>query len=118
MPSIAATIPEQPYVHLHVTLLATTAPHINPAYVNMSADAVPPTALLTTYQGAREGGKKPEFNSLSYLGEVRPGEWAVKIFSEKTISDEWLESLFGEGAIGWVYRKEVHLLHQKSHFTY
>ena len=112
MPSIASTIPEQPYVHLHVTLLTTTAPHINPAYVGLPADGIPPPALLTTYQGAREGGKEPEFNSLSYLGEVQPGEWAVKIFSNHPISDEWLQSVFGEDKIGWTYRKEVRLRSQ------
>lgn len=62
--------------------------------------------MLTTHQGAENNGEEPEFNSLSYHGKVRDGEWAVKIFSKKRISDEWLNKLF-LGQVGWVYRKEV-----------
>jgi hypothetical protein len=62
--------------------------------------------MLTTYEGVRDGGTEPEFNSMSYLGVVREGEWAVKIFSKERVSDEWLEKMF-MGQIGWVYRKEV-----------
>jgi prenylcysteine oxidase/farnesylcysteine lyase len=62
--------------------------------------------MLTTYEGARNGGEEPEFNSLSYHGLVRDGEWGVKIFSQKRISDEWLDMMFF-GKVGWVYRKEV-----------
>ena len=62
--------------------------------------------MLTTYEGTRNGGKEPEFNSISYHGTVREGEWAVKIFSEERVSDEWLEDMF-MGQVGWVYRKEV-----------
>jgi len=61
--------------------------------------------MLTTYEGVRQGGKEPEFNSLSYHGMVREGEWAIKIFSDHLITDEWLEEVF-EGQVGWVYRKE------------
>jgi prenylcysteine oxidase/farnesylcysteine lyase len=62
--------------------------------------------MLTTYDGVRQGGKEPEFNSISYHGLVGEGEWAVKIFSKERISDEWLENMF-QGQVGWVYRKEV-----------
>jgi hypothetical protein len=62
--------------------------------------------MLTTNFGARNGGKKPEFNSLSYHGLVREGEWAVKIFSKERISDGWLQQMF-DGQVGWVHRKEV-----------
>jgi prenylcysteine oxidase / farnesylcysteine lyase len=62
--------------------------------------------MLTTYEGVRNGGVEPEFNSLSYHGLVREGEWAVKIFSKQRISDEWLSNMFF-GKVGWVYRKEV-----------
>jgi len=62
--------------------------------------------ILTTGQGFRNGGKAPEFNSLSYHGLVRDGEWGVKIFSKQRISDEWLEKVF-PGTVGWVFRKEV-----------
>lgn len=62
--------------------------------------------MLTTYEGVRHNGKEPEFNSLSYHGLVRPGEWAVKIFSKQRISDQWLHEVFN-GQVGWVFRKEV-----------
>jgi prenylcysteine oxidase / farnesylcysteine lyase len=68
--------------------------------------------VLTTYNGVREGGKEPEFNSLSYHGYVTkgvdgvPDEWSVKIFSKERISDEWLDKIF-MGKVGWVHRKEV-----------
>ena len=65
--------------------------------------------ILTTGQGFRNGGKAPEFNSLTYHGLVRDGEWAVKIFSKQRISDEWLDKVFA-GKVGWVFRKEVGLL--------
>jgi prenylcysteine oxidase / farnesylcysteine lyase len=67
--------------------------------------------VLTTYEGARLGGPEPEFNSLTYHGEVAPGrgEWVVKIFSDHRLSDEWLEEVF-DGNVGWVHRKEVRFL--------
>lgn len=107
--NISADVPEQPYVHLHVTLLTTTSPTADPAYFSLPASATVPRMMLTTHDGARQGGKEPEFNSLSYHGRVREGEWAVKIFSKERISDEWLNNMFF-GKVGWVYRKEVHLL--------
>ncbi|KAL0580679.1 hypothetical protein V5O48_001320 [Marasmius crinis-equi] len=103
--SIVSQVPEQPYVHLHVTLLSTTATSVDPAYLSLSpASKVPPT-LLTTYQGARTGGKAPEFNSISYHRKINDNEWNVKIFSEEKISDKWLNTTFG-GQVGWVHRKE------------
>jgi len=62
--------------------------------------------MLTSNQGAREGRTAPEFNSLSYHGNIRENEWAVKIFSSEKLSDEWLGNMFS-GKVGWVYRKEV-----------
>lgn len=62
--------------------------------------------MLTTDVGTRNGGKRPEFNSVSYHGLVREGEWAVKIFSKERISDGWLQQMFN-GQVGWVHRKEV-----------
>ncbi|EPQ61030.1 FAD/NAD P-binding domain-containing protein [Gloeophyllum trabeum ATCC 11539] len=111
--SLASAIPEQPYVHLHVTLLATAAPAPNPAYFGLRADARVPTTVLTTHEGVRRGGaaREPEFNSLTYHGLVDEGapegerEWVVKIFSRERLSDEWLQVMFS-GRVGWVYRKE------------
>ncbi|GLB36511.1 putative prenylcysteine lyase [Lyophyllum shimeji] len=103
--AIASSIPEQPYVHLHVTLLTTTSPTPNPAYFGLQPGSSVPSAVLTTYEGVRNGRKEPEFNSLSYHGLIREGEWAVKIFSKERLSDEWLNNMFLD-KVGWVYRKE------------
>ena len=75
---LAALIPKQPYVHLHVTLLATTAQTPNPAYFGLPAGAGVPTSVLTTLAGARKGGKAPEFNSLTYHGKLVKAEGAQK----------------------------------------
>ncbi|KAF9479736.1 FAD/NAD(P)-binding domain-containing protein [Pholiota conissans] len=100
--SISEQVKPQPYIHLHVTLLATTAPTPNPEYFSLPPTSPAPRMVLTTTQG---GKNTPEFNSLSYHGLVREGEWAVKIFSAERISDEWLSNMF-QGKVGWVLRKE------------
>ncbi|THH12832.1 hypothetical protein EW146_g7327 [Bondarzewia mesenterica] len=129
---LAALIPKQPYVRLHVTLLTTSAPTPNPEYFGLAKGASVPTTVLTTLEGVRKGGKAPEFNSLTYHGktvreeredQVEEGaavteegegttatapakdEWVVKIFSMAPISDEWLSDMF-QGQVGWVLRKE------------
>lgn len=66
--------------------------------------------ILTSRANARKGGKEPEFNSLSYHGAIREGEWAVKLFSDAPLTDEWLGTVFA-GAVGWVHRKEVRSHH-------
>ncbi|TFK57561.1 FAD/NAD(P)-binding domain-containing protein [Heliocybe sulcata] len=111
-PSLSLQISKQPYVHLHVTLLTTTAPHPAPAYFGFKDTARVPTTILTTYEGVRAGvAKEPEFNSLTYHGlvdETVPDgerEWVVKVFSKERLEDEWLAEMF-EGQVGWVYRKE------------
>ena len=103
-------IPEQPYVHLHVTLLSTSSPTPNPAYFTLPNDTVSPTTVLTTNDGFANGGPAPEFNSLTYHGKTaghngRPDEYLVKIFSSEAVDDGWLRSAFGK--VGWVHRKEV-----------
>jgi prenylcysteine oxidase/farnesylcysteine lyase len=109
--SISEQIPKQPYVHLHVTLLTTTSEYLNPTYFNLPSSSKPARMMLTTYEGARNGGPEPEFNSLSYHGLVRPGEWAVKIFSQSRMSDELLDRIFN-GQVQWVFRKEVRVRFQ------
>ncbi|EJD04227.1 uncharacterized protein FOMMEDRAFT_146234 [Fomitiporia mediterranea MF3/22] len=106
-PASAPEVPPQPYVHLHVTLLTTTALHPDPAYFGLKPGSKVPQTILTTYEGARRGGRVPEFNSLSYHGKVSSDreEYVVKIFSNETLSDEWLKTVFG-GKVGWVLRKE------------
>ncbi|TBU28194.1 FAD/NAD(P)-binding domain-containing protein [Dichomitus squalens] len=115
---LAATVPEQPYVHLHVTLLSTSARTPNASYFNLPPHAEAPTTVLTTHDGVRLRGRpEPEFNSLTYHGHVltKEGEkrltetgeeeWVVKIFSKARLDDEWLRGVFG-GKVGWVLRKE------------
>ena len=107
--SVSVLIPEQPYVHLHVTLLTTTALHPNPAYFGLPPTEKIATSILTTSKGLRGGGKEPEFNSLTYHGHIiHDGitEHVVKIFSKQRISDEWLATVFSD-QVGWVLRKEV-----------
>lgn len=117
-PQIAA-VPDQAYVHLHVTLLTTTRRSANASYFNLPQGSAVPAMVLTTYNGARRDGgdPEPEFNSLSYLREVRTAdlgewrndqgqkEWVVKIFSKRRVSDAWLEAMFGD-EVRWVLRKE------------
>ncbi|CDO76404.1 hypothetical protein BN946_scf184937.g18 [Trametes cinnabarina] len=113
-----APVPQQPYVHLHVTLLSTASPAPNATYFNLAKGSKAPTSILTTYDGVRaRGGPEPDFNSLSYHGVVQgkdgesrvnlfgEQEWVVKIFSKQRIEDAWLDMMF-EGKVGWVYRKE------------
>jgi len=104
--SIKAQIPPQPYVRLHVTVLTTTAPHPSPSYFGLPEGSTVPGMIFTSQANSRQGGKKPEFNSLAYHGLVREGEWSVKIFSAAALSDEWLATVFGKGGIKWIYRKE------------
>lgn len=82
--------------------------------------------VLTSYENARNGGKEPEFNSLSYHGKIvkkakegeepapetenvetesQKEEWVVKIFSKVEVEDAWLRNIFGE--VGWVNRRVV-----------
>jgi prenylcysteine oxidase/farnesylcysteine lyase len=114
---LSSLIPHQPYIHLHVTLLSTTAASPNPVYFGYKPGYKAPTTILTSLDGFRRGGKAPEFNSLSYHGQAKfaknethdrreTGEWVVKIFSMERISDEWLAAMF-QNQVGWVHRKEV-----------
>lgn len=107
--SISDQVPKHPYVHLHVTLLTTTSEYPNPAYFHLPSSSKPARMMLTSYEGVRHGGPEPEFNSLSYHGLVRPGEWAVKIFSKTRISDQLLDRIFN-GQVQWVFRKEVRVI--------
>lgn len=99
--------PPVDYVHLHVTLLATTASRPQGSYFFPTAPETSiPQSVLTTSSGTTE----PEFNSLTYHERIqRPGqapEYIVKIFSKARLDDKWLERVFGAGTVGWVFRKE------------
>ncbi len=100
------------YVHLHTTLLTTTAQHpLSEYFYGPGSTKAPPRSILTTGARRRHGeGAEPEFNAMAYLdikGVGEKGESVVKIFSKKRISDEWLANMFGSGNVGWVHRKEV-----------
>lgn len=104
---LKVAFPPVDYVHLHVTLLATTAEHPQGSYFFPNApETVVPQAILTTASGPTE----PEFNSLTYHERIQrqgqPPEYIVKIFSKSRLTDEWLEKVFGAGNVGWVRRKE------------
>lgn len=61
---------------------------------------------------ARKVAEKPDFNSISYHKTIeRNGreEHIFKVFSMERKSDKWLEDVFGEGTLGWIYRKEVRI---------
>ena len=105
-PTISSQVPEYPPVHWHVTVLSTTAQSLNPEYFALSPSTRLPKMILTTSMNAHHGGNVPEFYSISYIGLVRDGEWAVKIVSKDRLSDDWLSKVFS-GQIGWVHRKEV-----------
>ena len=110
-PTSTPEVPLQPYVRLHVTLLTTTALHPDPVYFGLKPGSKVPSTVLTTYEGVRHGGKVPQFNSLTYHGKISFAdreEYVVKIFSNETLSDEWLNTVFA-GKVGWVLRKEVSL---------
>lgn len=122
----ARTLLEPPveYVHLHITVLATTSRAPNATYFALRERSHIPAMILTTWDAARHGGdntSRPEFNSLIYVGQIKTlkdhgiDEWAVRIFSGQRISDELLENLFGEGQVGWVFRKEVKLQQLACH---
>ena len=100
-PSISSKVPQQPYVHLHVTLVATPSRYPNATYFGLPAGSPVPSYMITTAHGAG----KPEFNSVSYQGVGRPGESVHKIFSNQQMSDKWLKMMFGQ--VTWVQRKEV-----------
>ena len=110
-PSSSAKVPPVPYVHLHVTLLATTSPSPSPAYFNLPEGSTVPSMILTSAEASRQGAPGPDFNSLNYLQKVSANreEWVVKIFSKKRVEDDWLEKVFGKGKVGWVLRHEVSL---------
>jgi len=129
----ASLVPPQQYVHLHVTLVITSAPQPRPEPFGRSEPDKIPRSVLTTGSGWRKGGKQPDFNSLSYLRRIArepapnndtapsflhatlnastpedaaASDYLVKIFSQAAVTDERLSQLFGPGTIKWTYRKE------------
>ncbi|KAG1825546.1 Prenylcysteine lyase-domain-containing protein [Suillus subaureus] len=98
---LAELIPPQPYVNLHVTLLTTRSEHPRPEYFGLTSNAQVPPTILTTYEGARAGGVRKVDGAAG--DAVTDPESTVKIFSEDRVTDEWLETVFGN--VSWVYRK-------------
>jgi len=99
------------YVHLHVTLVSTTSIRPLPRFFGTSwAPSAIPSMILTTAEGVRNGGILPTFQSISYHSTFTRDdkiEHVFKIFSLDHKDDAWLETVFGEGTLGWVYRKEA-----------
>ncbi|KAG8713194.1 hypothetical protein FRC09_018986 [Ceratobasidium sp. 395] len=97
--------PAVKYLHLHVTLLTTTTPALLPGYFKVDNSSALPGTVLTT----AAYGTQPQFNSIRYQATIeRNGvtEYVVKIFSLEKIADATLATWFGQGKVGWVYRKE------------
>ena len=114
---LSTLIPPQPYVHLHTTLLTTTAATPDPVYFGYKPGSKIASNIVTTFDGVSRDSRASEFNFISYQGQVKftknethdgqeTGERVVKISSMKRISDEWLAAMF-QNQVGWVYRKEV-----------
>ncbi|KAG8743471.1 hypothetical protein FRC10_011943, partial [Ceratobasidium sp. 414] len=100
-----SSLPVIQYVHLHVTLLTTTTPALLPDYFKVDNSSALPGTVLTT----AESGIQPEFNSIRYQATIQRNgstEYVVKIFSKAKVTDATLATLFGQGKVGWVYRKE------------
>jgi hypothetical protein len=126
---LAAPFPSTPaveYVDLHVTIVTTTGSGPRSGYFNMKESETLPIDILTTNEGVRHGGKAPEFNSLTslpgtYIGVEKDGsivkERAFKIFSLDEKSDEWLENVFGEGNLRWVFRHQVRHVPRSNGFV-
>jgi prenylcysteine oxidase/farnesylcysteine lyase len=109
--SLAAEIPAQPYLQVHVTLLTTTAPGPNATFLGAQNASAPPNSVLVTLNATR-GGNGPVFSELVYLaklngtGEGGADEFVVKLFSPKALDDAFLDMLF-EGRVGWTLRHTV-----------
>lgn len=111
---LACPVPlfQVPYVHLHVTLVATNAStYSRNALKGMGSD--PPTMILSTDARSREDApSKLNFNSINYVQKAKKDddgndEWIVKIFSEEPSAwrDEDLHALFGGAQnVGWRHR--------------
>lgn len=114
---LSTLIPPQPHVHLHTTLLTTTAATPDPVYFGYKPGSKIAKNIVTTFEGVSRDGRAPEFNFVSYQGQAKfannethdgqdIGEWVVKISSMERVSDEWLMAMF-QNQVGWVQRKEV-----------
>ncbi|KAG8910746.1 hypothetical protein FRC01_006155 [Tulasnella sp. 417] len=126
--------PKVDYVRLHVTLVSTTSSSARPERFGLqpgthvgkfilttenrgdkgqagSSTAVCDTQTSDTVVGAgckQNLESKPDFNSISlHQTFERNGrkEYIWKVFSMDRKNDEWLEDVFGEGTVGWAYRK-------------
>lgn len=101
-------IPEQEYVELHVTLIATTAPTPYPAYFKLKPDVILPKTIITSGSAYRAdpAAPRPEFQSISYHGETYEGsgEYIVKLFSLAPLDEYTLTLIFGVEPT-WIHRK-------------
>ncbi|CAH7671177.1 prenylcysteine oxidase [Phakopsora pachyrhizi] len=125
------SIPDQPFVHLHVTLLVTnlTSPSAK-LFGGAENERAPRSIYSTMMRNVLGAGKRPIFNSLNYIRNIGKREGVigdmnvVKIFSEGEMSDETLGELFKSSEnILWLKRIEwdsypiLNPLKSKSSFT-
>ncbi|KAG9004826.1 hypothetical protein FRB90_010688 [Tulasnella sp. 427] len=106
--SAASFLPEVEYVRLHVTLLSTTSSTARPERFGLNP-GVHVGKMILTSENRKPNGSKPDFNSISYHQSYERNdrkEYIWKVFSMDSKSDEWLEDVFGQGTLGWVYRKQ------------
>ncbi|KAG8962365.1 hypothetical protein FRC05_005372 [Tulasnella sp. 425] len=135
--SSASFLPKVEYVRLHVTLVSTTSSSARPERFGLQPGTHVGKFILTTENRGDKGrpesssvicdtgsldpavgagckqnlGSKPDFNSITYhqtFEHKGRKEHIWKVFSMEKKSNEWLEDVFGEGTVGWVYRKEWH----------
>ncbi|EGF97645.1 uncharacterized protein MELLADRAFT_79816 [Melampsora larici-populina 98AG31] len=111
---VSSKIPNQPYVHLHVTFVITNATTPSGKFFGLPAEEeMPKTIYSTMMRNVLGKGQRPIFNSLSYLRNMGPKVGVigdlhiVKLFSEATLSTETLGEIFNlPQNLIWVKRIE------------
>ncbi|KAH9823913.1 Prenylcysteine lyase-domain-containing protein [Melampsora americana] len=114
IPEYTSRIPNQPYVHLHVTFVITNATSPSGKFFGLSEEEEMPKTIYSTMMRNLLGkGQRPIFNSLSYLRNMGPKVGVigdlhiVKLFSEATLSTETLGEIFNlPQNLIWVKRIE------------
>jgi prenylcysteine oxidase/farnesylcysteine lyase len=112
----ATPIPQQEYVKLHVTYVATLAETPLPKYFKKGAKTVMAKTISTTGERARTSGhgQGPSFQLITPMLQGLPGGVFVNLlFSHEALSDAELRDIFGNSVgnagsatAGWIHRKE------------
>lgn len=106
-------VPQQAYVHLHVTFIITNSSAPRPAYFGLPENHRMPNSIFATFDTGST--PPPTFNSLNYLKRLSPetgarfgntSNWhVVKMFSYDTLSDKMLRDVFGQHEVAKTYEK-------------